>query len=269
MSALPSPVRRSLRRPGLRRRAWQGLLWACVSTGCVAPAMAQIGSESDSLHPCGSLMNAYGPYDYRVYKGRIEVTRVEQYHFTPLVENLIKPMFQHLAADFDYTLRAIPNHHRALLSMARHSEKLKDPKPPGALRTVDCYFDRAMRFAPDDHIVRMIYAGHLVRVNRKTEALAQLDFVQTLVADNPLGQYNLGMSYLEAGAPDKALRQAHIAMAMGVQRQDLRNLLQKAGHWREPEAAAAPTSAPSASAPSAAAAPTAAASAASAASAQP
>lgn len=199
--------------------------------GLPALATAQVSTVE-----CGSLVNAYGPYDYRVYKDSIEILRVDQHHFTPLVEGLIKPMFQHFAADFDYTLRASPNHHRALITMARWSERLKNPKPTGAGYTVDCYFDRAIRYAQDDLIVRMIYAGHLGRTGRKADALAQLDHVATK-ADNAFTHYNAGLGYFDVQEFDKALKQAHVAARLGMPRTELRERLKAQGKWVEPPAA--------------------------------
>ena len=114
--------------------------------------------------------------------------------------------------------------------------------------SVDCYFDRAMRFAKDDMIVRMIYADYLGRANREAEALAQLDYVARTAGDNPFTHFNLGLIYLEIRQYDKSLAQAHIAMQLGLKRTELRDALKKAGKWSEPPVAAAPDAAPGASA---------------------
>lgn len=222
----------------------------------LALALAAAGgahAQQRAQHPCGSLANAYGPFDYRIYKDRIEVLRVDEHHFTPLVENLIKPMFQYFAADFDYTLRAVPNHHRALMSMARHSLKVKDVQPPGAGRTVDCYFDRAMRFTPDDMVVRMIYADYMLKLgNRRAEAVAMLDFVGRQAGENAFTHYNLGMLYFEAGENTKASRHAQEALNLGLARTELKDRIVAAGKWVEPPATTAPAAAASsASAPAA------------------
>jgi len=51
---------------------------------------------------------------------------------------------------------------------------------------------------------------------------------------------------------DKALVQAHRAMALGFTRPDLRELLEKAGQWKDPEPAAEPAASPATSSASAA-----------------
>jgi hypothetical protein len=225
------------------------VLWGWLAlSGCKVAA-----AEQQIEQPCGSpYKTSYGPYDYRIYKDRIEVKRVEDYHFTPLVEHLIKPMFgKSFAPDFDYTLHTTPNHHRALASMVRNSLKLKDPKPEGARWSVDCYFIRAMTFVPDDMIVRLLYADYLTKVGGRTpEAIKQIDFVAEKTADDPFAVYNAGLLYFEAGAFDKALQQAHRAAELGLRKQELRGMLQKAGKWQDATASASPASpGPSASAP--------------------
>lgn len=194
-------------------------------------------SMNDALNPCGPIANAYGPFDYRTQRSLLVI--VDQYHFTPLVENLIKPMFQFFGPDLDYTLRASPNHHRALITLSRLSMREKTDQPKGSPRTVDCYFDRAMRFASDDLMVRMIYADWLIKVNRTEDAIRQVDFVTNLGTDNPMTQYNLGLLYLEAKAYDKAVARAQAAAALGYPRQELRNALVTSGKWVDPPKAGA------------------------------
>lgn len=218
------------------RQSLYPLLTLLLASVILIPAANSAADETlEEVHPCGSLANAYGPFDYRKHKGQPLINIVEQAHFTPDVEQLRKPMFQYFAADFDYTLRAVPNHHRALVSMAKYSEKVKNSQPPGAQRTVDCYFDRAMRFAVDDLIVRMIYAGHLTRVARSKDALAQLDYVKRFAGENPLTHYNLGLLYYDAGNLEASLTEAHLAQQFGMRRVELRDKLVKAGKWRDPE----------------------------------
>jgi len=208
------------------------VLWGLLALGGSAAGAA----EQQVENPCGSpYTTSYGPFDYRIYKDRIEVKRVEEHHFTPLVESLIKPMFGKLfAPDFDYTLHTTPNHHRALVSMVRNSLKLKDSKPEGARWDVDCYFVRAMTFVADDMIVRLLYADYLIKVGGRTaDAMRHIDFVAEKSADSPLTAYNAGLLYFDAGAFDKALQQAHRAAEMGLKKPELRGKLQKAGKWQD------------------------------------
>ena len=222
------------------RRAYRLLAAGCLA-GMAVGALAQ--AQNAAPHPCGELNNAYGPFDYRTQRNNLWI--VENVHFLPDVERFNRPTAMNFG-DLDYTLRASPNHHRALISLARFGET----KAPvlGNARSVDCYFDRAIRFAPNDMVVRMIYASLLLRTAREPEALKQVDYVSQSAKDNPYTHYNLGLLYVEMKQYGKALEHAHVAMQLGLPRTELRDALKKAGKWREPQAAA-PGEAASAASP--------------------
>lgn len=96
-------------------RIWLSLVVTLVMPWGAA-AMAQ------QVPGCGSLQNAFGPFDYRDPEARGEPLRlVESAHFTPSVESLVKGNSGTVAGDLDYTLRAFPNHHRALYSVAQYA----------------------------------------------------------------------------------------------------------------------------------------------------
>lgn len=183
---------------------------------------------------CGSLENGVGPHDYRTERGNT-LRLVESVHFPPHVESLIRGNSTTLlGGDIDYTLRAFPNHHRALLSAMRHGIEKKSPQPPGMRYSVECYFIRALRFRPDDTTARMLYAMYLRQNDRLQAARDELEQVATLAGDNAFTHYNLGLMYLEAGDPERALRQAHKAFALGFRQQALKEKLVAAGQWRDP-----------------------------------
>ncbi|WP_394788759.1 ABC transporter permease [Rhodoferax sp.] len=207
-------------------------LLLCALAG--QPAFAQvIGSE------CGPLTNGFGPFDYRTERSNLNI--VEMAHFTPEVEALIKGNAGYLGGDLDYTLRAFPNHHRALMSVMRYGEKSKSAIPRDLRYSVECYFDRAIRFRPDDAISRMIYAMYLNKHGRNPEALRQLDIAAEGAEgkENAFTHYNLGLNYLDMKEYSKALNQAHKAYALGFIQPALKDKLKEAGKWTEPEAVAA------------------------------
>ena len=222
----------------------------------VTSAHAQKAGKSSE--PCGSVYaTSYGPYDYRIYKDRIEIKRVDDAHFTPMVEALIKPMFgKAFAPDFDYTLHTTPNHHRALASMTRNSLKLRNAHPDGARWSVDCYFVRGMTFAPDDYVVRMLYADYLIKVGGRTaDAIRHLDLVAANAGENAFTVYNSGLLYFDAKEFDKARTQAQLAANLGLTWPALREKLRAAGQWAagpETSAPAAPPNPSSVNAPASA-----------------
>ncbi len=199
---------------------------------------------------CGSLGNGFGPFDYRKVKGP-ELAIVEGEHFTPSIEGLVRGKTGLIGGDLDYTLRAFPNHHRALVTMQRLTERLKQPQAPGANWEVECYFIRAVRFVPDDTVARLLYASFLGKQkNRRDDAKRQLAQVETLAGENALTHYNLGLVALEIGDYERALRQAWRAHEMGFPRPELRDQLRAQGRWRDrPPLSADAESAPAPDAP--------------------
>ena len=228
--------------PDLERRLCVLFLGVLIAAFGTAPTWAQPAGSA-----CGSLsqMGGYGPYDYRTDKPKLGI--VEGAHFTPAVEALVRGNTSALpGGDLDYTLRAIPNHHRALMAMMRYGEKMKSSQPQGTRYSVECYFDRALRFRPDDTIVRMIYATLLAKYARAPEAIQQLEQATASAGDNAFSHYNIGLIYFDLKQHKKALAQAHKAIALGFVQTALREQLQSVGKWTEPpgEAAVAPAPAP-------------------------
>lgn len=167
---------------------------------------------------------------------------VEQFHFQPHIEMLVRRPSDganSLGSNLDYTIKSFPNHHRALVSLIKLGEREKTDQPLGTTRTIDCYFMRALKFRADDTVVRMLYAGYLLKKERRDEALAHLRITETHARDNPMSLYSLGLMYMEVKDYDKALELAHRAAALGNPRTELREQLAAAGHWREPAGTAA------------------------------
>lgn len=193
---------------------------------------ASMALAQSNYSSCGSLENQYGPFDYRQQKGKLNI--VEQYHFTPNVESLVSGKSStYVGGDLDYTLRASPNHHRALMAMMRLGEKLKTPQPQGLSYSVECYFERALRFRSDDSIVRMLYATYLFKNSREPEAVRQLGQASESAGDNPFTHYNIGLIYLDLKKYDQALAQAHRAYSLGFTQPALREQLKTLGKWKE------------------------------------
>lgn len=198
---------------------------------------------------CGDLRNAYGPFDYRQRTSHpFELEIVERVHFTPDVENGIKGSSALIGGDLGYTLRAWPNHHRALTTLYLYALRTHSVQLPGDKYPAECWFNRALRFAPDDGTVHAIYANFLYGLHRPAQADRELEIALSLEPDNPLINYNAGLAYLKLKKYDQALACAHKAYALGVPMQGLKKKLVEAGRWTEaPVAAAAPaTGAPAA-----------------------
>jgi len=189
---------------------------------------------------CGDLKKdaSHGPFDYMNrlnHSGDLGV--VETFHFNSNVENLISGQSSFLGGDLDYTLRAWPNHHRALVTLVKYSIREKSTHLPSMKFPVECYFDRAIRMNAKDARVRSIYSAFLSHRGRNKEALEQLEVAVNLEPDNATFLYNLGLMYFKQKNYDKASHYAGQAYAQGYPLPGLRNKLIQAGKWRGSSAA--------------------------------
>lgn len=187
---------------------------------------------------CGSLNFGFGPFDYRTATSE-QKQLVEGAHFNRDVENL-KGFFNEMrqtrsppGGDIDYTLRAFPNHPRALFAMMRLQEKEGKPKPKGARWTVPCYFERAIRFRPDDGSVRLVFGMYLMKLGDKNAAVREFEFAKKALGDDPNASYNLGLAYFEVGKYDLALAEAKRAKEQGFPLDGLEKKLRRAGKWTD------------------------------------
>jgi|SRR5579871_2016574 len=212
----------------------QTLKAVIAAAGVALAALAAGGKASaQEVEGCGNLRNAYGPKDYRTLNDN-EKHLVEDAHFTEVVETLEKGQSGASAGgDLDYTLRAIPNHPRALLAMSRLGEKEKTQRPRGANWVIDCYFQRAAAFRPDDENVHVLFGYHLLRKGDKAGAIRELEKAQGLGADTANVHYNLGLAYFDAGRMDDSLREAKKAYSMGFPLPGLRDKLKRTGAWND------------------------------------
>ncbi len=181
---------------------------------------------------CGSLNSAFGPFDFRTISD-YDKDLVERAHFTLEVESLLRGSSGALGQDLTYTLRAIPNHPRALLAISKLSLRTKDPKPHKAGLSIDCFFERGMRFQPNDPFPPVLYALHKIRAGRASEAPILLDRAAELANDDMNLHYNIGLGYAELRDWTKAKKHADIAYAAGFPLAGLRERLRQAGAWKD------------------------------------
>jgi tetratricopeptide (TPR) repeat protein len=226
-------------------RSGISLLDRCA-TLFVATSIVLLASSTaygQGLMQCGKLDNAYGPFDYtnqQHFSERLPV--VENAHFTPEVETFVG----HdkcggngcmVANDIDYTLRAFPNHHRALLAMSRyHLRGLDETKRPMRY-TPECYFDRALRFKSTDSTVHMIYGYYLSKSGKPQEALQRYARALELSPDSAEAHYNVGLLYTDRKEYAQAREHAKRAYELGFPLPGLRRKLERAGEWESQESA--------------------------------
>lgn len=205
----------------------QGLAGVTLSFLFVAGSHAQV-------QPCGNpFQNHFGPFDYRTATAK-QRRAVESVHYTAEIQQLqAGATSSNLAGDLAYTLRVFPNHHGALKTMADWSIRTKNNPARGAHYTVECWFQRGLRFRPDDEIVKMLFGVYMLQIGKTSEAVKQLQEADNSERPNANLHYNLGLAYVRLGRFDDALRSAHIAYGQGFPLPGLRDQLRRAGKWRE------------------------------------
>lgn len=185
------------------------VLAAALSADCSPPA--KLASGGDYLNPAD----------------RSKLVVVEQFHFNADVASLRRGQSGSIGSDLDYTLERFPNHHRALAAMARLGLRARSPQPPGASRSIDCYFERALHLNRRDAQVRSTYAAWLLAMQREDDALEQLEAVVEADPENATAHYNLGLLYLKRKNLNKARVHANQAYARGFPLEGLKNKLAK------------------------------------------
>lgn len=201
------------------------------------PALAQ------SSYECGPLKNAYGPYDYTNPEHFAEnLPIVEQYHFDAGVEQLrgvigVANSSARLADDLDYTLRAFPNHHRALYAMVRY---YLTKVPAGSKKlhySAECYFDRALRLSPGDPTVRLIGGYYYQKTGDQEMARQHYEAALEIAPNSAEVQYNVGLWLFDLKEYDRARSHAVKAYDLGYPLPGLRNKLRRVGAWEEVQTA--------------------------------
>lgn len=181
---------------------------------------------------CGSLLHQIGPYDYRTMPADIK-EKVERFHFSQNVETLTKGESSvKIGADLSFTLKVIPNHPRALYAVAELSRREKRERPVGSAYTVSCWFDRAIRFRPEDGHVRLVYGVALLRNGEVQPAITQLKKADELRPGDANVHYNLGLAYFDAKDYASSLEHAKQAYKLGHPLPGLRQKLERAGQWQ-------------------------------------
>ncbi|QGZ40565.1 TPR repeat protein [Pseudoduganella flava] len=179
---------------------------------------------------CGDLTNGFGPYDYREPPPDA-LHLVESAHYTEEVAAGVRGNTGTVGGDLDYTLRAFPNHVKALTTMATVAMRTKVTQLVGAKYPVECYFERAVRFKPDDGMAWAAYGQYVYKLGQEERAMPLLKKAAELVPDNPSVNYNLGIAYFRAKRYDLAVQHAKKAYQHNFPFDGLRNMLVNAGKW--------------------------------------
>ncbi len=210
----------------MKLTSWRALAaLAALAALPAAPVLAQGYGECEN-----PFVNAYGPFDYRTATPD-QKNIVETNHFTPAVEALRAGKTAAVGSDIDYTLRAFPNHPRALMAMVRLGQQEKTDQPRGARYTVQCYLARGMEFRPDDMNVVQVRGIWLSMQNRYADAIRDFEKVIEEQPNNANAHYNLGLAYFATKDYDRARAEAKTAFDLKFPLEGLKHKLQAVGKW--------------------------------------
>lgn len=171
----------------------------------------------------------YGPYDASNPANADKMPIVLNRHFTREVEQLVKGSTSvNLMHDIDYTLRALPNYHRALVAMSKYF-RLKGKAAFNGVYTPECYFKRALYMQPKDGLVYAIYATHLHLSGKLNEAEQHYQSALKLTKNKIEINYNYGLLLFDKGDYAAAKAQAEIAYQSGYPLQGLKRKLKTKG----------------------------------------
>lgn len=194
-----------------------------------------ISSQLMAESYCGTLENYVGqagPFDYYDYDSRKEyLPVVERHHFSKKVERLEEGLTATVGSDISFVLRVFPNHPRALDAMSRLAIRDKTTQPAGSSHTTLCFFERAIRFKPNDAVARSLFASHLLKIGKPDLAIEQLVIATELEPENPTSNYNLGLLYFDKKNYVQAKKYAKKAYSQNFPLPGLKNKLKSVGKW--------------------------------------
>ncbi len=212
--------------------------------GCVLAALSPI-VPAWAAPECGELTGATD-YNVAVVAGKSSALGV----FLQQVEGAHLDAFEGLKAAADggsvfgnlnYVMERFPNHPRGLWTLMRYNKLnggklVDDPLRNGRHlydwpRTLDCYFDRALRINPKDPVVRLLH-GIQLHWNKQLEpALAEYQKARELGLESSELHYNLGLLYVDMNNYALAKQEAQLAYKKGYPLPGLRSKLAAAGQW--------------------------------------
>lgn len=206
------------------------LMLSEVAVAASARQAPWVGETLDGRACTGGNAGNFGPFDYRIDKAQLPI--VEDYHFTPEVEQLIRGATTvHPMGDATYTLVKFPNHHRALYSAVRFS--LGESTYDSLDRYVaECFLQRAISFTPNDSVPYLLYGLYLHRLGKLDESLKKYQSAETLAPNDANLLYNMGLVHFDRGDFDESYRYAKEAYSGGIEFTGLRRKLEEAGHWK-------------------------------------
>jgi len=192
-----------------------------------------VGVDFRDFACAGEHMN-YGPYDYANAEHRAtKLAIVESYHFTREVRQLLKGKSGSVIGDLAYTLRAFPNHYKALSALTYYRVIDIENKIRPVTPSVECYFQRAINFVPADATVHILYAIYLKKINKVNLAEVEYKKAIELVPEKLKFRYMYGLFLVKQKKYNAAKEQAEIIYNKNYPETKLKTKLHSVGYWEK------------------------------------
>ena len=207
-----------------------------IASGALLLARPTFAQEQPTCAPLEITPLTYDVNDPRTLD---KVKAIEGNHFSIEVESLQKGLTGILPLDIAFVLRYVPNHYRALASMANWQLQHGLPAQlQNQVMTADCYFQRALSFKPGDGNIYLAFAVYLHRVKRYDDAGRVYEMAERALQESAADEhveahgadlyYNRGLLELDRGNIAKAEEYAAKAYAQGYPLPGLKNRLARA-----------------------------------------
>ena len=138
---------------------------------------------------------------------------------------------QSVLSDIHYTLKAWPNHHRALNSVIQYQLIQAKGKKNLRFPPAECYLERAVKFSPKDATTHMLYANLLQRTGHKKRALEFYEKALTLKPKGVQIKYNFALLLVDLKKFERAKGYAIELYEKGFPLPGLKDKLKKTGYW--------------------------------------
>ena len=133
-----------------------------------------------------------------------------------------------------------PPHVQGRLELMMEVARGLDQTERRMAHSAECYFDRAIRWAPQDPNVHMIYGYYQNKVGHPDAAIQSYQTALSLAYDNAEAHYNIGLLYADLKDYPNSRKHAKIAYDLGFPLPGLMRKLQRAGEWQAAETRSSP-----------------------------
>jgi len=192
-------------------------LLSTLSTAALSEDTASWAGMTLDGAVCVGKGQGFGPYDYfdvdeesdRLYhEGRLWEASWRHFDEGMRILNgggLVLADYLRATDEFDYMLRAYPNHPGSLAAIIELEMKknigsstskttLRSSMPPP-----ECYFQRAVSFRPMQPHIRILFGIYLHRISKLEGAVAQYLSAIEIDPSSAEAHYNVGLAYVDLG----------------------------------------------------------------------